>query len=243
MLALLLDRGVDVVTRQHQRRRTDFRRGRWLDVKDHLVVWRRPQRPLWMDAETYATIPETLTVRELEVPVQVPGFRVERLVVVTTLTDAKRSPQAEITRLFRLRWHVELDLRSIKITLRLDDLRCKTPEMVRREILVHWLAYNLIRKVISQAALSQERLPRELSFAAGLAAVAEAWDQATVASPERLLVLAKTLWRVIAWHQVGHRPDRVEPRAIKRRPKPHKLLTKPRAEARAELLKAPPCRR
>jgi hypothetical protein len=99
MLALLLDRGVDVVTRQHQRRRTDFRRGRWLDVKDHLVVWRRPQRPLWMDAETYATIPETLTVRELEVPVQVPGFRVERLVVVTTLTDAKRSaPTAQRAR-------------------------------------------------------------------------------------------------------------------------------------------------
>jgi hypothetical protein len=238
LLALLLARGVEVVTRQHQGRRTDFRRGQWLAVKDHVVEWRRPQRPTWMDTDTYATIPATLTVRELEVRVLVPGFRVERLVVITTLTDAERYPHAEIARLFRWRWHVELDLRNIKITLRLDDIRCKTPEMVRREILMHWLAYNLIRKVMSQAALSQERLPRELSFAAGLAAVAEAWNQATVASPETLRVLVKTLWRMIAWYEVGHRPDRVEPRAIKRRPKPHKLLTKPRQEARAELLRS-----
>jgi hypothetical protein len=110
--------------------------------------------------------------------------------------------------------------------------------MVQREILVHCLAYNLIRKVMSQAALSRGRLPRELSFAAGLAAVASAWDHATVANRETLFLLAKAQWRLIAWHKVGHRPDRVEPRAIKRRPKAHKLLRKPRAEARADLLRS-----
>jgi len=236
MLALTLGRGVDVVTRQHQGRRTDFRRGQRLGAKDHVVLWPRPRRPEWMDEETYATIPQTLSVREVHVRVEIRGFRVQELVVVTTLTDGQRYPQAEIARLFRARWHVELDLRSIKVDMHLDDLRCKTPEMVRREILVHCLAYNLIRKVMAQAALSQERLPRQLSFAAALAVVGGGWSQATLAGRDMVTKLAKAQWRLLAWYQVGDRPDRVEPRAVKRRPKPHKLLTKPRNEARAELL-------
>jgi hypothetical protein len=236
MLALLLGRGVDVVTRQHQRRHTDFRCGQRLGAKDHVVEWQRPARPQWMDEATYATIPETLSVRELYVRVEVRGFRVKELVVVTTLTDAERYPPAEIARLFRARWHVELDLRSIKVHMHMDDLRCKTPEMVRREILVHWLAYNLIRKVMAQAALSQERLPRQLSFAAALAVVTGNWSQSTLAGRDMLPKLAQAQWRLIAWYEVGNRPDRVEPRAVKRRPKPHKLLTKPRREAQADLL-------
>ena len=236
MLALLLLCGVDVVARQHPCRRTDFRRGQPLGEKDHLVLWQRPKRPEWMDEATYATIPETLSVRELYVRVEIRGFRVKQLVIVTTLADAERYPRAEIARLFRARWHVELDLRSIKIALHLDQLRCKTPEMVRREILVHWLAYNLIRKVTAQAALSQKRTPRQLSFAAAVAAVAGDWNHASLAGQEMLVELTKAQWRLIVWYKVGDRPDRVEPRAIKRRPKPHKLLTKPRNEARADLL-------
>jgi hypothetical protein len=238
MLTLLLGRGVDVVTRQHQGRRTDFRCGRRLGNEDHVVVWERPTRPEWMDEQTYATIPETLTVRELKVHVDVPGFRVRELVVVTTLTDAERYPQTEIARMFRLRWQVELDLRNIKTSLRLDDLRGKTPETIRREIWVHWLAYNLIRKVMAQTALRHEKLPRELSFAGALAAVTGAWALATMADPSMLSAHAESQHRGIAsWH-VGHRPNRVEPRAIKRRPKSHKLLNRPRAEARAKLIAA-----
>jgi hypothetical protein len=238
LLALLLARGVDVVTRQHQGRRTDFRSGQRLGNADHVVIWQRPQRPEWMDEETYATIPETLTVRELKVRVDVPGFRVRELIVVTTLTDAEHYPQAEIARLFRLRWHVELDLRNIKTSLRLDDLRGKRPETIRREIWVHWLAYNLIRKVMAQAALAHEKLPRELSFVSALAAVAGAGPLATVADASMLSLHAKAQHHGIAWLQVGHRANRVEPRAIKRRPKAHKLLNRPRAEARAKLLAA-----
>ena len=133
---------------------------------------------------------------------------------------------------------MELDLRNIKTSLRLDDLRAKSPDMVRREIWVHWLTYNLIRKVMAQAALSREKLPRELSFAGALSAVVAAWDHATVADPSRLSALACVEHRLITHWRVGHRPNRVEPRAIKRRPKAHKLLNKPRAEARAELLHA-----
>lgn len=238
MLALLSARGVDVVTRQHQRRRTDFRCGQRLGTKDHVVLWPRPPRPKWMDEKTYASIPKTLSVRELYVRVEIPGFRVRGLVVVTTLTDAGHYPHAEIARLFRARWHVELDLRSAKVHLHLDDLRCRSPEMVRREILVHWLAYNLVRKVMAQAALTQERLPRQLSFAAALAVVAGNWLQASLARHDLLRALAKAQWRLIAWQRVGDRPDRVEPRAIKRRPKSHKLLTKPRKQARADLLRS-----
>jgi len=196
-----------------------------------------------MDEETYATIPETLTVRELKVHVAVPGFRVRELVVVTTLADAERYPREEIARLFRLRWHVELDLRNIKTSLRLDDLRGKTPETIHREICVHWLAYNLIRKVMAQAALSQGRLPRELSFASALAAVTGAWALASVANASMLSRYAKAQHRCIAWSRVGHRPNRVEPRAVKRRPQPHRLLNQPRAEARAKLLAAGATRR
>jgi putative transposase len=238
MLALLLARGVDVVTRQHQQRRTDFRRGERLGEADHVVLWERPQRPEWMDAEAYATIPETLTIRELKVHVDVKGFRVRELIVVTTLTDAERYPREEIAKLFRLRWHVELDLRNVKTSLRLDDLRGKKPETIRREIWMHWLAYNLIRKVMAQAALHQEKLPRELSFASALAAVNGAWALASVADSSTLSMHAKTQHLGITWSRVGERPNRVEPRAIKRRPKPHKLLTQPREEARAKLIAA-----
>jgi putative transposase len=236
MLALLLSHGVDVVTRQHQARQTNFRRGQRLGEADHVVLWERPQRPEWMDKEMYATIPETLTVRELKVRVAVKGFRVQELIVITTLTDADLYPREEIAKLFRLRWHVELDLRNIKTSLRLDDLRGKKPETVRREIWMHWLAYNLTRKVMAQAALLGEQSPRKLSFASALAAVTGAWELASVADPSTLSLHAKTQHTAITWSLVGRRPDRVEPRAIKRRPKPHRLLTQPREEARAELI-------
>ena len=240
LAALFLARQVDVVVRQHQRRTTDFRLGQRLGKEDHVVLWQRPQRPSWMDQETYATIPQTLKLRELKVRVAIRGFRVQQLVVVTTLTDAERYPKSEVAGLFRQRWHAELDLRNIKISLQMDDLRGQTPEMVRREIWVHWLAYNLIRKVIAQAALTHEKSPRQLSFAAALAAVATSWDHATSAKPNVLAALAEAQLGVIAWHQVGDRPDRVEPRAIKRHPKLHRWLRQPRDQARAALCGGPP---
>ncbi len=208
MLALLLGRGVDVVTRQHQRRRTDFRCGQRLGDEDHVVVWQRPARPEWMDEETYATIPETLTVRELKVRVDVPGFRVQELVVVTTLTDAERYPQEEIARLFRLRWHVELDLRNIKTSLRLDDLRGKTPEMVRREIWVHWLAYNLIRKVMAQAALEQREVAAGVELRRALAAVTGAWALASVADRVAAVPACQS---ATPWHRLVARGASSEP--------------------------------
>ena len=239
MIALLMERGVDVVFRQHQRRDTDFHKGKHLGHKDHTVRWSKPIRPTWMDQETYDRLPDEITVRELATDVTIPGFRPEKIILVSTLTNAKDYPKSSIANLFRERWHVEIDLRSIKVHMNMEDLRGKTPEMVRKELWTHWLAYNLIRKTMAQAALLYKRTVRTISFCGALQAVAGMMGQAATADLGLLTRLAKDKLKSIASRKVGHRPNRVEPRAIKRRPKNQKLLTQPRAEARAELLVSP----
>ena len=244
-LAMAQQRGVDSVVRLHQRRRSDFRCGRRLGKGDHLVQWAkpacashadRPAKPAWMDEATYASMADMLTVREVQVQVEQPGFRVDRFVVVTTLTDAQRYPAARIAELYRLRWQAELDIRSIKEAMGMDILRCKTPQMVRKEILAHCLAYNLLCKILAQAALLHEQLPRELSFSGALHAVQAAWSGLMSLDAAMDRKIARAHLRSIASQRIGHRPGRIEPRAVKRRPKPHKLLNKPRAEARADIM-------
>jgi hypothetical protein len=236
LVALLAEQGVDVVFRLHQCRPVDFRRGRRLGRDDHLVVWQRPQRPAWMDRETYDRMPATLTVREVRTHVDTPGFRVEELVVVTTLLDDAAYRPEEITDLYHERWHVELDIRSIKATLQMETLRCLTPFMVEKEIWATFLGYNLVRKVSCQAALAAGKHPRQISFTATLQAVRGGWESLTHARGPGRRVLSEALLKALAKEEVGDRPDRCEPRAVKRRPKPQALLRKPRAEARAELL-------
>jgi hypothetical protein len=236
MIALLQELGIHFVGRIHQRRAYDFRRGRRLGRQDHIVTWRRPVRPAWMDQATYDRMPLTLQVREVGVQVNQPGFRVQALVVVTTLLDAERYTRDDLEELYHQRWHVELDIRSIKISLSMDVLRCKTPEMVRKEIWTCLLAYNLIRQTMLQAALLAGRSPRQLSFAAAMQKIAASCGTILVIPEERALRLIDVhLWD-LGTELVGDRPNRVEPRKIKRRPKPHELLMEPRAEARAGLL-------
>jgi hypothetical protein len=196
-----------------------------------------------MDQATYASIPKTLCVRQILVEVHEPGFRVEKLVVMTTLLDENLYPTQAIAELYHYRWNAELDIRAIKQSMAMDHLRCKTPAMVHREIWTHWLAYNLIRKTMAQAALVQERLPRQISFAGARQTIVASWDKLTGASPQAVCALASVQFAAIAARQVGNRPNRVEPRAIKRRPKPHRLLKKPRSQAREELLRKHPGRR
>ena len=236
LLALLMQRKVHVLVHQHQRRKTDFRQGRRLGPGDHVVEWKKPQRPEWMDQATYDSLPETITVRELQVKVKQRGFRTKQVTLVTTLTNAKRYTREELGELYRQRWHVELDLRSLKVTMNLEDLRGKTPEMVRKEIWTHLLAYNLIRRTMAAAAIRHECEPRSISFAGALQTLSGSFSQASVASSSDLLRLAEQKLESIASRRVGNRPNRVEPRAVKRRPKKQKLLMKPRAVARAELL-------
>ena len=236
MIALLMELGIDFVVRLHQRRDADFRRGQRLGQGDHLITWKRPVKPDWMDQETYERMPASIQVRELEAHVEQPGFRVEELVVVTTLMDAQEYTKDDVAELYHQRWLVELDIRTLKITLGMDVLRCQTPEMVRKEIWACLLAYNLIRQAMLEAALAKGRSPRQLSFTAALQKIAASWATLAVCDPATLLKVVEVHLKHIASHRVGNRPNRVEPRAVKRRPKPHKLLTKPRAEARAEML-------
>ncbi len=236
MIALLKELGIDFVVRLHQARTTDFRRGRRLSRGDHVVEWIRPARPEWMDEETYNRMPVSIELREVRVHVNQPGFRSESFVVVTTLCDAKEYSAEELTTLYRGRWLAELDIRTIKITLDMDVLRCKTPEMVCREIWTHLLAYNLIRRSILQSAQASGCSPRELSFTAAMQSIAASWIVAVLGDRSMFGTLVETHLANLTGHRVGNRPDRVEPRAVKRRPKPHRLLTKPRAEARRDLL-------
>jgi len=237
MVALAQQRGIDVVFRQHQRRHYDFRRGQRLGDDDHVVVWNKPARPAWLDEPTYASLPATLTVREMRTRVSQPGYRIKTLVVVTTLLDAAAYRKDDITVLYHERWHVELDLRSIKTHLHMDILRCKTAPRVRIEMWTHFLAYNLTRKVMAQAALDQGVSPRGISFMGTVQTLNEFRPLLLGANPDVYTTLAARLFQAVVGHRVGDRPKRCEPRAVKRRPKPLRYLTKPRAQARAELLR------
>jgi hypothetical protein len=212
--------GVDVVMRQHGGRRSDFRRGTRLGHEDHLVEWQRSRnRPAWMSREEFAVLPRVLLMREVKVRVDKPGFRTKVFVVVTTLLDPGAFPRPELAGLYRARWHAELDIRSIKQTLKMDVLRCKTPAMVRKEIWGHFLVSNLIRGVMAEAASRHGVLPRELSLQGARQTVAGFRAELTRADGELAVVMRAVALRAIASHRVGDRPDRVEPRVVKRRPK------------------------
>jgi putative transposase len=237
LVAMLQGLGVDVVMRLHQRRKYDFRRGQRLGAGDHIVEWIKPQRPEWMSAELYAELPDKIRMREIYRRVNEPGCRVEELVIATTLLDAEEYGADEVAQLYSKRWLVELDIRALKTTLGMDHLECKTPFMVGREIWAHILAYNLVRKVAAQVAELIEEHPRSISFKATKQAVLAGWQQATRLQGADYVRVEKAMLKLLRKQKVGHRPGRCEPRAVKRRPKPHKLLTEPRGQARARLLK------
>jgi putative transposase len=236
MVVLLQARGLEGVFRRHRGWTAGLRRVRGLGGDDDLMVWPRPDRPAWMDAATYAALPESIPIRMVRQAITQRGYRVRSVTVLTTLLDAAVYARAEVADLYHKRWHVELDIRAIKATLQMDTLRCRSPEMVEKEIWAHFLGYNLIRKAAAQAAVLREMCPREVSFAATQQGVLASWSKLTEASTAERALLARRLLEGLGKERVGQRPNRCEPRAVKRRPKKQKLLTKPRAQARAELL-------
>jgi hypothetical protein len=237
---LLKERGVDTVSRLSAHRRADFRKGTRLGRDDHLVVWKKPTSIRSVDRRTYNALPDSITVREARFLVEQPGFRTRSVVVVTTLLDPEQATRDELASLYRARWNNELDLRSIKVTLQMDTLRCKTPELVRKEIWAHVLAYNLIRTVMAQAAAREGVPPRSISFKATLQ-VLEAFrpliDHRAHRGEAHLAALYRQVLGAIAVHRVADRPDRFEPRMAKRRPKRYDRLTKPRGEIKLQMLK------
>jgi DDE family transposase len=231
-IAELQRRGIDVVMRQHQCRKTDFRRGVRLGRYDHRVLWEKPQRPEWMDEETYRQYPDELAMREVRVHVRGRKVRSRTITIATTLLDRRTYRKTSLAKLYRRRWQAELNLRSLKTVLQMDVLRCKTPEMVRKELWVHLLAYNLIRKVMAQAAETFAVEPWTISFKATLQTLNAFALPLLTCSKKDLPGVIEAMLRAIAKHRVGKRPGRLEPRCLKRRPKPYDLLMKPRAEAR-----------
>jgi hypothetical protein len=220
-------RGVDIVMPQHGARITDFTRGQRLGKNDHRVQWPRPPKPKTMTAEDYATYPEFITMREV---------KVDGRILVTTLLDPLLAPVQSLGALYKMRWNIEVDFRTIKATLEMDVLRCKSQPMVDKEIAVYVLAYNLVRWAMAKAALLADILPRTLSFAGAKRLLGSFADQLRRTTGDQVRSLIATVTACIATLRLPHRPDRVEPRAKKRRPKKLPLLTVPRQVARDLIL-------
>jgi putative transposase len=232
MIALLLSRGIDVCARLHHQRHTDFRRGKRLGKYDHLIEWVKPAKPSWMSEETYASIPEKLVLREIRFNVCEPGVRVQTLTIVTTLTDPDEFSTEDLAQLYGFRWNSELDIRTIKQSLHLDHVRCKTPEMVRRELWTTLLGYNLIRTTAAGAAVLHGYLPRQISFTGTCQHVLASWMVLStgMVDCETAQQFCRTLLRTIAQVVVANRPGRIEPRVIKRRRHRYPLMRQPRKE-------------
>lgn len=226
VIADAVARGADVVMSQHGSRLTDFSQGLLLAHKDHVVTWPRPQRPRWMSIEDYQHYPLTLRIRECEVAGRM---------LVTTLLNPCMASARELNDLYALRWNIEVDWRTIKVTMSMDVLRCLSPEMVKKEIAVHLLAYNLVRWAMATAANLSEVLPRAIGFAGAKRALLAFSEVLRRCSKRRLSFMFATILGAIASMKLPHRPERIEPRAKKRRPKPLPLLTISRQLAREKI--------
>lgn len=231
--------GMDMVTRLNKALRTaDFRKGQRLGKDDHLVRWPKPHiREVGRQAQL--AMPRYLTVREVRVSVKQPGFRTKVIIVVTTLLDPTEYTKEDLAGLYRQPWHNELDLRSIKSTMQMDRLRCKTPELVHKEVWTHILAYNLIRTIMAQAAIRHRIEPPSISFKGALQTL-EAFQPLVDFQGHRgrafRLHLYEQLLHSIGLHRVADRPDRFEPRRRKRRAPLYGYLHLPRNEAKLAML-------
>jgi hypothetical protein len=229
---VLTQRGVDAVLRNHQRRIIGVRCKQKLRRGDRLVEWIQStkERPPWMEFQAWKEMPKTITLREITFAIAVRGFRSQQIVLVTTLTDAKLFPKEALADLYFRRWYAELFLRDIKISLHMDVLRCKTPDMIHKELWMHIIAYNLIRSLMWEAATRHSIPILSMSFKSALASIRQwaPWMAGLQPNSRRLLKTHKIFLAYLAQQIVPHRPNRVEPRARKRRPKNYPLLTAPR---------------
>lgn len=239
-LALLLSRRLHGIIRMHQRQIVNFRpsrkcvrqlrkpkkgtpTSRWirkLGSFDQIVQWHKPaDRPAWMSEEQYDALPDSIMVRELCYAVRRKGFRTKQVVLVTTLLDAEAYPKDELADQYHDRWQIELNFRHLKQTMGMDVLKCKTAQGVGKELAIFVLVYNLVRLVMLDASQRQRKPLDRISF---IDALRWLCDGCPEHEAKPLIVNPK-------------RPDRLEPRVVKRRPKNYKLMTKPRAEMQKEL--------
>jgi hypothetical protein len=238
-LALLQGRGLHGVFRIHQKQIVDFTpgrpgarsgskdvaglpRSRWVLSQgdcDQVVVWIKPKkRPSWMNKEDYETLPAEITVRELRYRVEVAGYRVREITLVTTLLDAAVYPATALAELYFRRWQVEVNIRDLKISMKMDVLKCETVDGVLKELAMFALAYNLVRSVMVESARVKGVEPDRIGLmdtVRWLIGTEEGEVSELVVNPPRR--------------------GRVEPRVKKRRPKQYTLMNKPRSELRKSL--------
>lgn len=218
---------------RHGARKTDFTKGERIDRWDHIVFWEKPKRcPKGFDKEPFAKLPERIRLREVRFHIPIRGFRTEIVTLVTTLLDAKRYPREALAELYRLRWHAEIDLKHLKITMQMEHLPSKTPQMARKDFYMHLLAYNLIRTVQSQASSQHGVDPLGLSFQATIQHVGSFTSLLAHATPQQRVYEYTQLIFLVSTEKLPSRPNRVEPRVIKRRPKKYPRLSMSRRRLR-----------
>ena len=218
-IALLQQKGADVVMRAHQAR----------TLKGNRMKWKKPQRnkKAW-DEALWSKLPDELSVRIVRFQISVPGLRTQKIVLITTLLDTKRYPDEMLQALYRRRWAIELYFRDIKTTLGLDVLRpANHPNSLKKKSTCRWVAYNLVRALMVEAAWTHDVALERLSFK-GTVDTLRQWTPLLAPKMFAYKPARQELLRIIATDQVPNRPNRSEPRARKRRPKPYPFLTKPR---------------
>lgn len=235
IVAACKSRGVNIVMKNHDKRDDAPLGAKRIDNHQRTTVWLRPRRPNWMSEEEYAACPEQIEIRLVDVVIDQPGFRSKKYTIATTILETHVFTRDWLMSVYRSRWLVELDIRAIKCSLGMDVVRAKTPAMVQTEIWSCLLAYNLIRMKMLQSCAANGRMPRTLSFTATQQLLANNWLLASVMLTDALIVLGQ---QTSSSEVVGNRPDRVEPRANKRRPKILALLNKPRHTARLDIMSA-----
>ena len=236
-ICLLLARGVDSAFRMHGARKTDFRKGKRLALWDHIVQWIKPKQcPKGLKKKLYDQLPQRILLRETRFHIPKKGFRTEDVTLVTTLLDPKEYTRIDLAELYRLRWQAEIDLRHLKTTMQMEHLPSKTPEMVVKDFYVHLLAYNLIRTVQLEASNQHAVDPLSLSFCATIQHLSSFSSLLAHASAAQRLYEYTQLIFLVSTEKLPFRPNRVEPRVVKRRPKAYPRLTKPRKQVRRKLM-------
>ena len=237
-ICLTKERMVDSVFRIHQRRKTDFRKGKIVGCYDHIVQWSKPNFcSQGLSPDLYRRLPDKVTVREVRYKIEVKGFRPDEITLATTLLDSEEYSKEELAQLYEMRWNVEIDLRHLKTTMKMEHLPNKTPHMVRNELYMHLLAYNLVRTLMFQAGVTYQVTPVRLSFQATIQHLLNfSGELAHESKPETRRRIHKELLYSISKEQLTNRPGRVEPRLKKRRPKSYGWLKKPRKQMQAEMV-------
>jgi Transposase DDE domain/Insertion element 4 transposase N-terminal len=237
-LALVQKQGADGVFRRHHARHSDFRRGKKLGIGDHALRWPKPACcPPHMSKEEFAQLPEFLEVREVSILLRRRGFRDKHIIIVTTLLDAQRYSAKQLGLLYGLRWQAaEVNLRHLKTTLGMEMLSAKTPQMVRKDLWAHLLAYNLLRTVMLQTAQSSNQVLSSLSLQGTRQQFLQTIGLLAISIQAVRERLYRVLMEVVAKDLLPLRVFRSEPRVVKRRPKPFPRMTKPRDVLKASLV-------